>query len=133
MSISIFVIWMEKEFGFFHGDVFDLSIQNAKWIAKLGGWGYDFLILMNSLINWFLLNIGKEKYSLSKKIKNSVKGAVKFISNFENVVTELAIENNFDYVVCGHIHQPKIKTRNVNGIKTTYMNSGDWVERIVQH
>ena len=117
-----------KRVWFFHGDVFDLSIQNAKWIAKLGGWGYDFLILMNSLINWFLLNIGKEKYSLSKKIKNSVKGAVKFISNFENVVTELAIENNFDYVVCGHIHQPKIKTWNVNGVLTTYMNSGDWIE-----
>ena len=81
---------------FFHGDVFDLSIQNAKWIAKLGGWGYDFLILLNSLINWFLLKIGKDKYSLSKKIKNSVKGAVKFISNFENVVTELAVENNFE-------------------------------------
>lgn len=47
---------------------------------------------------------------------------------FENVVTELAIENNFDYVVCGHIHQPKITTRNVNGVKTTYMNSGDWIE-----
>lgn len=117
-----------KRVWFFHGDVFDLSIQNAKWIAKLGGWGYDFLILINSLINWFLLNIGKEKYSLSKKIKNSVKGAVKFISNFENVVTELAIENNFDYVVCGHIHQPKIKTLNVNGTLTTYMNSGDWIE-----
>ena len=67
-------------------------------------------------------------FLLSKKIKNSVKGAVKFISNFENVVTELAIENNFDYVVCGHIHQPKIKTSNVNGVLTTYMNSGDWVE-----
>ena len=32
---------------FFHGDVFDLSIQNAKWLARLGGYGYDFLILMN--------------------------------------------------------------------------------------
>ena len=36
-----------KEAWFFHGDVFDISIQNAKWIAKLGSWGYDLLILDN--------------------------------------------------------------------------------------
>jgi UDP-2,3-diacylglucosamine pyrophosphatase LpxH len=28
-----------KRAWFFHGDVFDISIQNAKWLAKLGGWG----------------------------------------------------------------------------------------------
>ena len=36
----------------FHGDIFDASIQNAKWLAKLGGWGYDLLIMINSLMNW---------------------------------------------------------------------------------
>ena len=66
-----------KKTWIFHGDVFDISIQNAKWLAKLGGWGYDILILLNRSINWFLLKFGREKYSLSKKIKNSVKGAVK--------------------------------------------------------
>jgi len=33
-----------KKAWFFHGDVFDVSIQNAKWLAKLGGYGYDLLI-----------------------------------------------------------------------------------------
>ncbi|MBF8150677.1 UDP-2,3-diacylglucosamine diphosphatase [Winogradskyella sp. F6397] len=117
-----------KRAWFFHGDVFDISIQNAKWLAKLGGWGYDFLILINQLTNWILDKIGKERYSLSKKIKNSVKGAVKYINDFENVATDLAIENGYDYVVCGHIHQPKmLKKENKHG-KTTYLNSGDWVE-----
>ncbi len=117
-----------KRAWFFHGDVFDLSIQNAKWLAKLGGYGYDLLILLNRLINWFLLKFGKERYSLSKKIKDSVKKAVKYINDFENVATELAIENEFDYVVCGHIHQPKIITKENKFGKTTYLNSGDWVE-----
>ncbi|MEM6686872.1 MAG: UDP-2,3-diacylglucosamine diphosphatase, partial [Bacteroidota bacterium] len=36
---------------FFHGDVFDASIQNAKWIAKLGSIGYDLLIRLNRVIN----------------------------------------------------------------------------------
>ena len=35
----------------FHGDVFDASIQHSKWVAKLGGWGYDKLIQVNYLIN----------------------------------------------------------------------------------
>ncbi|TVZ59769.1 UDP-2,3-diacylglucosamine pyrophosphatase LpxH [Flavobacteriaceae bacterium MAR_2010_105] len=117
-----------KKAWFFHGDVFDISIQNAKWLAKLGGYGYDLLILFNRLVNWYLERIGKEKYSFSKRIKNSVKRAMKYISDFESVVTDLAIENGYDYVVCGHIHQPKMFTKENRKGKTMYLNSGDWVE-----
>lgn len=117
-----------KKAWFFHGDVFDASIQNAKWLAKLGGYGYHLLILFNRLINWVLERMGKNKYSLSKRIKNSVKGALKYISDFEEVATDLAIENGYDYVICGHIHQPKMFIReNIHG-KTMYLNSGDWIE-----
>ena len=117
-----------KRVWFFHGDVFDISIQNAKWLAKLGGWGYDTLILLNRFVNWCLEKTGRERYSLSKKIKNSVKGAVKYIHDFENVATDLAIENGYDYVVCGHIHQPKMLQKENKYGKTIYLNSGDWVE-----
>jgi UDP-2,3-diacylglucosamine pyrophosphatase LpxH len=117
-----------KKAWFFHGDIFDISIQNAKWLAKLGGYGYDLLILLNRLVNWFAEKRGKERYSLSKKIKNSVKGAVKYINDFEKVISELAIENDYDYVVCGHIHQPKMKYFENKHGKTMYLNSGDWVE-----
>jgi len=114
----------------FHGDVFDISIQNAKWLAKLGGWGYDLLILINRFVNWILLKMGREKYSLSKRIKNSVKGAVKYIQSFEKVAAELAIDNEYDYVICGHIHQPKKEVYQNNKGRTTYLNSGDWVENL---
>ncbi len=117
-----------KKIWIFHGDVFDLSIQKAKWLAKLGGWGYDMLIVINRWINWYLEKRGKERYSFSKTIKNNVKGAVKYISDFENVASELAIENGYDYVICGHIHQPKIETISNSKGSTTYMNSGDWIE-----
>lgn len=117
-----------KKAWFFHGDVFDVSIQNAKWLARLGGYGYDLLIVLNRIINWGLKRLGKERYSLSKRIKKSVKSAVKYISDFEKVASELAIENGYDYVVCGHIHQPRIvEMKNKHG-KTMYLNSGDWVE-----
>ena len=114
----------------FHGDVFDISIQHAKWIAKLGGHGYDLLILLNRLLNWVLLKMGKERYSLSKKIKKSVKGAISYIQNFEKVATDLAIENDFDCVICGHIHQPKKEWHANKKGKVLYLNSGDWVENL---
>ncbi|MEN9325616.1 MAG: UDP-2,3-diacylglucosamine diphosphatase [Flavobacterium sp.] len=119
-----------KKAWFFHGDVFDASVQHSKWIAKLGGIGYDFLIRLNVLTNWFLTKLGKEKYSFSKKIKNNVKNAVKFIGDFENAATELAIENEFDYVICGHIHQPQIRHVESKNGNCTYLNSGDWIENL---
>lgn len=119
-----------KKAWFFHGDVFDASIQHAKWLAKLGGWGYDLLILFNRFLNRVLTALGRDKYSLSKKIKENVKQAVKFISNFEHTAAELAIENEYDFVVCGHIHQPAIrKVKNKKG-RCLYLNSGDWVENL---
>lgn len=114
----------------FHGDVFDASIQHSKWIAKLGGWGYDKLIQLNYFINKCLEFFGRERYSLSQKIKNSVKKAVKHINDFEQTAAELAIENEYDYVVCGHIHQPQLrKVKTDKGI-CVYMNSGDWIENL---
>lgn len=119
-----------KKAWIFHGDIFDVSIGKAKWLAKLGGYGYDTLIRINRVINWILESMGREKYSLSKKIKGGVKGAVKHISNFEQTAAELAIEKNYDYVICGHIHQPKKEHyENRNG-SCLYLNSGDWVENL---
>lgn len=119
-----------KKAWFFHGDVFDISIKHAKWLAKLGAIGYDFLILINRAVNNISHFFGKEKVSLSKKIKNSVKSAIKFINNFEETVTTIAIDNQFDYVVCGHIHQPIIKEVINHKGGVTYLNSGDWVENL---
>lgn len=119
-----------KKAWIFHGDIFDASITNSKWHAKLGGWSYDFLILLNRAINWILIKFGKQPYSLSKKIKDNVKSAVKFISNFEEICIELAIEKKYDYVVCGHIHQPKIENISTDKGNVMYLNSGDWIENL---
>lgn len=119
-----------KKTWIFHGDVFDASVQHSKWIARLGGVGYDLLIRFNNAVNWGLSRMGREKYSLSKKIKNSVKKAVKYISDFENTASELAIENGFDFVICGHIHQPQIRKIKTKKGKCVYLNSGDWIENL---
>lgn len=115
----------------FHGDVFDATTKgSAKIIAKLGGHGYDLLILFNRAINWILKTLGREKMSLSKKVKNSVKKAVKWIGDFEQTAAELAIENEYTHVICGHIHQPQIKTIKTENGEVVYMNSGDWIENL---
>ncbi len=120
-----------KKTWIFHGDIFDATTRgSAKVLAKLGGHGYDFLIWLNHWSNKMLTAMGKEKRSFSKQVKNSVKKAVKWISDFENTAGELAIQEGFDYVICGHIHQAQKRIFQKDGKQTVYLNSGDWVENL---
>ncbi len=114
----------------FHGDVFDVTMQYSKWLAKLGAIGYDTLILLNTFVNFILRVFGRGKISLSKRIKDSVKQAVKFINDFEKTAADIAISNGFNYVVCGHIHHPEMKTITTEKGEVIYLNSGDWIENL---
>lgn len=114
----------------FHGDVFDASIQYSKFIAKLGGQGYDLLILINKALNWISESVGQGRISLSKRVKNSVKQAVKFVSDFENTAAELAIDNGYQAVICGHIHQPANRMFENEKGSVRYLNPGDWIENL---
>lgn len=115
----------------FHGDVFDVTMQHSKWLAKLGAIGYDTLIIINSLANWISETIFKRgKLSFSKKIKNSVKGAIKFINGFEETAADIGISMNYQYVVCGHIHHPEMRKIEQNHGSIMYLNSGDWIENL---
>ncbi len=121
----------DKTAWFFHGDVFDVTMQHSKWLAKLGAIGYDTLILINSFANFISEKVfRKGKLSLSKKIKNSVKSAVKFINNFEQTAADIGIDKKYDYVICGHIHQPEMKEICNQHGSIQYLNSGDWVENL---
>lgn len=115
----------------FHGDVFDASIQRARWLARLGGEGYDLLIRINRAINGLRRMFGLAPVSFAARVKKSVKGAVKYISDFEDTAIQLAAEKGYDSVICGHIHRPQMRDVTAeNGRTVTYMNSGDWVEHL---
>ena len=116
----------------FHGDVFDVVMQYSKWLSKLGAIGYDGLVALNTFINWILreLDIKVKPVSFSKKIKESVKGAVKFVNAFETTVSSAAIRKGADTVICGHIHKPEIRSVQVGDQSVNYMNSGDWIENL---
>jgi UDP-2,3-diacylglucosamine pyrophosphatase LpxH len=114
----------------FHGDVFDVTMQHSKWLAKLGAIGYDTLILINAVANWVSEKLGRGKISLSKRVKDSVKSAIKFINNFEITAADIAISNKYDYVICGHIHQPEHRKIVTDKGEVVYLNSGDWIENL---
>jgi UDP-2,3-diacylglucosamine pyrophosphatase LpxH len=106
-------------------------MKYSKWLARLGGIGYDILIVINRSFNFISEKVFKRgKLSFSKKIKNSVKLAVSFINNFEKTCADIGIRNKFDYVICGHIHHPEIRMISNSQGNITYLNSGDWVESL---
>lgn len=117
-------VWM------FHGDVFDFSIQTG-WLTKLAGFLYDYMIMFNSWINKKIMRpLGRKRLNFSKTIKANVKTAVQYFANFEIKAAEIAQKNGYKYIVCGHIHTPKIESFDINGEEIIYMNSGDWLESL---
>jgi hypothetical protein len=101
-----------------HGDLYD-GVVKLKWLGMLGSIGYDAAISIDrTLKSWGF------KRSLSKFLKDKVKEAVKFITDFENELCRQAIKNNCTTVICGHIHHPE--DRMIDNIR--YLNCGDWIE-----
>jgi len=113
-----------KRFYVVHGDIFDNVTSNMVWLARLGDVGYTFLLWMNRIYNIYRTKKGLPYFSLSQSIKQKVKTAVSYISNYENELIALAKARHVDGIICGHIHQPD--DRMIDGIH--YLNSGDWVE-----
>lgn len=119
-----------KRYWFFHGDIFDTLTQYSPSVTKLGGKGYDLLITINRFVNKWRQRFGKPRISVSKSIKKNVKKAGKYITDFEQTALRLAARENYDYVVCGHIHFPRIRIQQIGEKNVTYMNSGDWTENL---
>lgn len=109
-----------------HGDIFDHISSHMTWLARLGDYGYTFLLWANKIVNNYRRRHGLPYYSFSQSIKHKVKSAVSYISDFEKELARLAAHRHFDGVICGHIHQAAdVWYDNVH-----YLNSGDWVESL---
>ena len=113
-----------KKFLVIHGDQFDIVVCNARWLAYLGDWAYDWAIFINTYYNIARRLLGAGYWSFSAWAKMKVKNAVKFIGDFETLLASEAKKHNLDGVVCGHIHHPTIKV--IDDIQ--YINIGDFVE-----
>jgi UDP-2,3-diacylglucosamine pyrophosphatase LpxH len=107
-----------------HGDEYDVVTRYHRWVAFLGDQGYTLLLWLNRYFNVLRNRFGYGYWSLSAWIKQRVKRAVSFISEFEEAIAHQCRKQGYDGVICGHIHHAEI--RSLQG--TTYMNCGDWVE-----
>jgi UDP-2,3-diacylglucosamine pyrophosphatase LpxH len=107
-----------------HGDMFDVVIRHARWLALLGDKAYDATIIINTVFNKVRRRLGLTYWSLSRWLKLKVKNAVSFIGEYEKALVAEAHRRGVDGVICGHIHHPAIHEK--LGIR--YVNCGDWVE-----
>jgi UDP-2,3-diacylglucosamine pyrophosphatase LpxH len=115
-----------------HGDYFDAVVQQAKWLAYVGDYLYEFTLKLNRYLNNMRGRLGLPYWSLSAYLKHKVKKALNYVTDFEVAVAHEAAKHGYQGVVCGHIHRAEI--RDVNGV--LYCNDGDWVESrsaLVEH
>ena len=115
-----------------HGDYFDAVVQQAKWLAYVGDYLYEFTLKMNRYLNNLRGRLGFPYWSLSAYLKHKVKKALNYITDFEEAVAREAAKHGYQGVVCGHIHRAEM--REIEGV--LYCNDGDWVESrtaLVEH
>jgi UDP-2,3-diacylglucosamine pyrophosphatase LpxH len=115
-----------------HGDLFDVVIRHARWLALLGDHAYDAAIWLNTHFNAVRRALGLTYWSLSQWAKLKVKNAVSFIGEYEQTLAAEAHRRGVDGVICGHIHHAMIRT--IAGLR--YVNCGDWVEScsaVIEH
>jgi len=116
-----------KKYLVMHGHQFDFLTKYpvSSYLYKLGDWAYEWLLSINEVFNWARKILGMRYWSISKYIKIKVKRAAQFIESFETVICKYAKDRNYDGVICGHLHDPKIiKVNNI-----TYVNCGCWTEK----
>jgi UDP-2,3-diacylglucosamine pyrophosphatase LpxH len=109
-----------------HGDYFDGVVQCARWLALVGDWAYTLTLRLNVQFNRMRARLGMPYWSLSNYLKQRVKRAVSYVSDFETALAREAHLRGLDGVVCGHIHHAEM--REIDGV--LYANDGDWVESL---
>src|ERR1700730_9097126 len=107
-----------------HGDMFDIVIRHARWLALLGDKAYDFAIWINTYFNALRRALGFTYWSLSQWAKLKVKNAVNFIGAFEGALDGEGRGGGVKGVICGHIHHAVVRRQ--GGF--SYINCGDWIE-----
>ena len=75
-----------RRFLVIHGDLFDVVIRHARWLALLGNKAYDLAISLNTWFNAARRLLGLPYWSLSQWVKLKVKNAVNFIGEYERTL-----------------------------------------------
>ncbi|MBA3811653.1 MAG: UDP-2,3-diacylglucosamine diphosphatase [Caulobacteraceae bacterium] len=121
-----------RRFLVIHGDEFDAAVRHGPWLAFAGDWAYRTVLMLNTLANRVRRRFGFDYWSLAAFLKGNLGKALRYIDAFETAAACEAQRRGFEGVICGHIHQARM--RDIGG--ATYVNDGDWVESctaLVEH
>jgi len=105
-----------------HGDALDAVVKYMAWLAHLGDRAMSWALWMNRLTKKIQRKIGWRYWSFSNYLKRKITGMLD--SHFEELICKEAKALEYDGVICGHIHVPKLITNE----DFIYGNCGDWVE-----
>jgi UDP-2,3-diacylglucosamine pyrophosphatase LpxH len=113
-----------KKYLVLHGHQFDGLTQFNRLLEKIGTRLYDWILDFNLHFNLVRRSLGFGYWSLAAYLKSKAKSAVKYITEYEETIVQMARKQNVQGVICGHIHRAEMKT--IGGVE--YLNCGDWVE-----
>ncbi len=117
-----------------HGDLVCRSLlkEHKTCIILFLNHCYNIVLNINLIFNSILSRFRLKNINLAGFIKEHMKIITRSINKYEVILAKYAHKNNYDGVICGHIHYPNIRI--IDGI--FYLNCGDWVENfsaIVEH
>jgi len=113
-----------KRYLVLHGHQFDGITHFNRLLDRVGTRLYDWILDLNLHFNRLRRCFGFGYWSVAAYLKYKAKAAVKYVSDYEDAIVQMARKQNVDGVICGHIHRAEIKALG----DVTYLNCGDWVE-----
>jgi len=109
-----------------HGDQYDAVVKNMPGLALAGDFAYEALLKLSDRVGKVQerFNLAPD-FSISAFLKTAVKGAVQYLSGFDDAVYYQCRKRGLNGVVCGHTHHAEVRQIR-NGVMS--YNCGDWVE-----
>lgn len=106
-----------------HGDIFDPVEKYPRILAASGRITYRCLMWAQPALGVLsTIGVGKH-FSVSAFVRSKLARVRSYISEFENCALRYAADSGYQGIICGHIHQANMSSR--DGI--SYFNCGDWV------
>jgi UDP-2,3-diacylglucosamine pyrophosphatase LpxH len=121
-----------REYLVTHGHQADGLTHFNHLLEKVGSHLYNWILDFNLHFNRLRRALGFGYWSLAAYLKFKAKSAMKFVTQYEETLAQMARKQGVHGIICGHIHRPEIKT--IGDVQ--YLNCGDWVESctaLVEH
>lgn len=115
-----------KKCWIFHGDVFGVKPNKSALLSAI----HQVLARLSRLWTFSSHRSKDNQAGAGPTDKNRGNRADRFVHLFEQACAATAIAKGYHYVICGHTHNPEIRTLPTPAGQVTYMNSGGWVENL---